>query len=113
MKITSYCVGNLIGPQLFFQREKPRYQSGFASWIVCFVAQFLIAGILYVIGLRENRRVRLWRLLHGLWSIGSNTWQRERLASNAPPPERGEIVAFGFSDKTDVSSLLARVRETR
>lgn len=53
----SYCVGNLIGPQLFFEREAPRYQSGFASMIVCFSVQTLIIAAMYLVNLRENRRV--------------------------------------------------------
>jgi hypothetical protein len=55
----SYCVGNLIGPQLFFPKEAPRYQSGFASMLVCFSVQFLFIGISYLINLRENKRVRV------------------------------------------------------
>lgn len=55
----SYCVGNLIGPQLFFPKEAPRYQSGFASMLVCFSVQFLFIGISYFINLRENKRVRV------------------------------------------------------
>ena len=32
----AYCTGNIIGPQLFFEDEAPRYQSGFIGIIVCF-----------------------------------------------------------------------------
>ncbi|KAL5365788.1 major facilitator superfamily domain-containing protein [Aspergillus floccosus] len=42
----SYCVGNLIGPQLFFESEEPRYQSGFASMVICFAAQIVIVGVI-------------------------------------------------------------------
>lgn len=57
--IYSYCVGNLIGPQLFFAREAPRYQSGFESWIICFCVQIIVVAAMYTVNLRENRRVRL------------------------------------------------------
>ncbi|CAI7591077.1 unnamed protein product [Penicillium glandicola] len=32
-----YCAGNIIGPQLFFEREAPKYQSGFLAIIICLV----------------------------------------------------------------------------
>ena len=32
----AYCTGNIIGPQLFFEYEAPRYESGFIAIIVCF-----------------------------------------------------------------------------
>ncbi|KAJ5767003.1 uncharacterized protein N7511_004619 [Penicillium nucicola] len=32
-----YCTGNIVGPQLFFAREAPKYQSGFLAIIICLV----------------------------------------------------------------------------
>ncbi|KAJ6123896.1 hypothetical protein N7471_011213 [Penicillium samsonianum] len=32
-----YCTGNIIGPQLFFEREAPKYQSGFLAIIICLI----------------------------------------------------------------------------
>ncbi|KAK9848265.1 hypothetical protein MYU51_016839 [Penicillium brevicompactum] len=32
-----YCAGNIIGPQLFFEEEAPKYQSGFLAIIICLV----------------------------------------------------------------------------
>lgn len=32
----AYCTGNIIGPQLFFADQAPRYQSGFIAILVCF-----------------------------------------------------------------------------
>ena len=58
----SYCVGNLIGPQLFFEREEPRYQSGFASMLVCFGAQVFFMGLLYFVKARDNRKVSQFTL---------------------------------------------------
>ncbi|CAI6082022.1 unnamed protein product [Clonostachys chloroleuca] len=56
MSFVSYCVGNIIGPQLFFAHEAPSYPAGFASMLVCFVV-----AIFATIGLRfyliwENRK---------------------------------------------------------
>ncbi|KAJ0413375.1 major facilitator superfamily domain-containing protein [Aspergillus carlsbadensis] len=79
-----YCVGNLIGPQLFFQSEKPQYKSGFTSWIVCFVVQLVIIVALYVTNLRENRR-------------------RDRLALETTARESD--MAAMLSDKTDRENL--------
>lgn len=52
----AYCTGNIIGPQLFFEREAPGYDSGFVSMLVCFSA-----GVCFCMGLRfyliwENKR---------------------------------------------------------
>ncbi|KAJ5520948.1 hypothetical protein N7463_001401 [Penicillium fimorum] len=32
-----YCTGNIIGPQLFFEKEAPKYQSGFLVIIICLI----------------------------------------------------------------------------
>ncbi|KAJ9151759.1 Major facilitator superfamily domain, general substrate transporter [Pleurostoma richardsiae] len=82
----TYCVGNLIGPQLFFEHEAPRYQSGFASMLVCFGVQVLFVGLLYVVYLRENRK-------------------RDRFTAGAPPAEEGDMIMLGLSDKTDKENL--------
>ena len=31
----AYCAGNIVGPQLFFEREAPSYTSGFIALMVC------------------------------------------------------------------------------
>ncbi|KAJ5980089.1 hypothetical protein N7481_007387 [Penicillium waksmanii] len=74
----SYCVGNLIGPQLFFEREAPRYQSGFASMIACFAAQIVIVSVMYV---------------------------RDRLNANVSENDRTAVVSVGISDMTDIQNL--------
>ncbi|EKG20967.1 Major facilitator superfamily [Macrophomina phaseolina MS6] len=56
MMFLAYCVGNIIGPQLFLDKEAPKYQSGFLAMLVCFVL-----GIVFSVGLRfyyiwENKR---------------------------------------------------------
>ncbi|GIJ90024.1 hypothetical protein Asppvi_008972 [Aspergillus pseudoviridinutans] len=51
-----YCAGNIVGPQLFFEHEAPRYQSGFQAVIVCFVVVVVVALLLGVYLRWENRR---------------------------------------------------------
>ncbi|KAG2026085.1 hypothetical protein GB937_002231 [Aspergillus fischeri] len=51
-----YCAGNIVGPQLFFESEAPRYQSGFQAVIVCFVVVVVVALVLGVYLRWENRR---------------------------------------------------------
>ncbi|KAH9223914.1 major facilitator superfamily domain-containing protein [Leptodontidium sp. 2 PMI_412] len=56
MVFVAYTVGNIIGPQLFFEHEAPGYDSGFVSMLVCFSA-----GVFFCFGLRfyliwENKR---------------------------------------------------------
>ncbi|GLI73375.1 hypothetical protein PoHVEF18_001592 [Penicillium ochrochloron] len=51
-----YCTGNIIGPQLFFTREAPKYQSGFLAIIICLVI-CVIVGLALLFYLRwENSR---------------------------------------------------------
>lgn len=43
-----YCAGNIIGPQLFFTKEEPRYQSAFVGIMVC-----MIIAAISIIALRQ------------------------------------------------------------
>ncbi|KAI1343868.1 major facilitator superfamily domain-containing protein [Xylariaceae sp. FL0016] len=56
MILISYCVGNILGPQFFFESETPGYPSGYLTVIICysigFVACFAIRC--YLVG--ENKR---------------------------------------------------------
>ncbi|KAK9647272.1 hypothetical protein HCH54_005984 [Aspergillus fumigatus] len=51
-----YCTGNIVGPQLFYESEAPKYQSGFQAVIVCFVVVVVVALVLGVYLWCENRR---------------------------------------------------------
>lgn len=62
----SYCVGNLIGPQVFLEREAPHYRTGFAVIIGCFGAQVFILLGMYLQNLVENRKVRFILELRGM-----------------------------------------------
>ncbi|KAH8669093.1 major facilitator superfamily domain-containing protein [Xylariales sp. PMI_506] len=78
----SYCIGNLIGPQLFFTNEAPRYRSGFAAMLVCFGVQIFFISGLYVLNLRENQR-------------------RDKLSASNPELATHDGSATAFSDMTD------------
>ncbi|CAO2650296.1 Nn.00g015880.m01.CDS01 [Neocucurbitaria sp. VM-36] len=56
MIFIAYCTGNLIGPQLFFDREAPGYSSAFLSMMICFAVAFLLCFILRVYLIWENRK---------------------------------------------------------
>ncbi|KAL2803130.1 major facilitator superfamily domain-containing protein [Aspergillus granulosus] len=51
-----YCVGNIIGPQLFFEHEEPQYQSGMQAILVCLVVVVLDCIGLWVYLRAENRK---------------------------------------------------------
>jgi hypothetical protein len=52
----AYCLGNIIGPQLFFEDEAPSYPSGFLSMIICFGAALVLSVVLRIYLIWENRR---------------------------------------------------------
>ncbi|KAJ5844525.1 uncharacterized protein N7525_002266 [Penicillium rubens] len=52
-----YCTGNIIGPQLFFEKEAPKYQSGFLAIIICLVVCVVDGFILlYYLRWTNSRR---------------------------------------------------------
>ncbi|KAJ5752588.1 hypothetical protein N7520_009505 [Penicillium odoratum] len=56
---TCYCAGNIIGPQLFFAREAPRYKSGFLAIMICFaISTVTILVLRYLLVLENNKRDR-------------------------------------------------------
>lgn len=56
MIFIAYCVGNIIGPQLFFARESPKYTSGFLAMLVCYAAGIVLCMVLRFYLVWENRR---------------------------------------------------------
>ncbi|KAJ6785219.1 hypothetical protein PWT90_02953 [Aphanocladium album] len=56
MIFIAYCVGNIIGPQLFFARESPTYTSGFLAMLVCYGAGIALCMVLRFYLIWENRR---------------------------------------------------------
>jgi hypothetical protein len=53
---TGYCVGNIIGPQTFRDREKPGYKSAYVAMLVGYSVKLVAVGALWVYMARENRR---------------------------------------------------------
>ncbi|KIL83619.1 hypothetical protein FAVG1_13170 [Fusarium avenaceum] len=51
-----YCVGNIIGPFLFFPREAPKYPSGFTGSAACFGIGIVLMVVLFFITRYENNR---------------------------------------------------------
>ncbi|KAJ5281331.1 hypothetical protein N7478_006703 [Penicillium angulare] len=51
-----YCAGNIVGPQLFFAKEAPKYQSGFLAIIICLAVCVFDSLLLLVYFKRENNR---------------------------------------------------------
>ncbi|KAJ2978632.1 hypothetical protein NQ176_g3705 [Zarea fungicola] len=59
LSFIAYCAGNIIGPQIFFEREAPSYSSGFAALIVCQSACFLLClGLRFYLSWVNRRRDR-------------------------------------------------------
>lgn len=78
----SYCLGNIIGPQLFFEDEAPSYPSGFLSMIICFAAALVLSLVLRIYLIWENRR-------------------RDKKTVFAADPTEDQIGASNLTDATD------------
>ncbi|KAF9891356.1 hypothetical protein FE257_004212 [Aspergillus nanangensis] len=54
-----YCAGNIIGPQLFFDREAPKYESGFLAIIICLVVVVVdVIALLFYLRWENSKRDR-------------------------------------------------------
>ncbi|OAA80446.1 Major facilitator superfamily domain, general substrate transporter [Akanthomyces lecanii RCEF 1005] len=56
MIFIAYCTGNIIGPQLFLQREYPTYKTGFLAIMICYVIGLIGSLLLRANLVWENRR---------------------------------------------------------
>ncbi|KAH6869544.1 major facilitator superfamily domain-containing protein [Thelonectria olida] len=52
----AYNVGNIIGPNLFFESEAPGYESGFLAIMICFAIGVVLCALLRISLILENRR---------------------------------------------------------
>lgn len=52
----AYCAGNIIGPQLFFERQAPKYESAFLGLIICLAFSAALSLILRYYLIWENKR---------------------------------------------------------
>ncbi|RFU27237.1 hypothetical protein B7463_g9112, partial [Scytalidium lignicola] len=65
-----YCVGNVIGPEIFGASPGPEYHSGFVGSCICLCCVVVIAAVTYVMLRRENaKRDRMAGTQTGLHSI--------------------------------------------
>ncbi|KAG5926565.1 hypothetical protein E4U42_003160 [Claviceps africana] len=46
MQLIAYCAGNIVGPQLFRQREAPTYDSAFRGIMICYALAVVLALVL-------------------------------------------------------------------
>ncbi|KAL4863323.1 hypothetical protein BDV12DRAFT_202232 [Aspergillus spectabilis] len=78
----AYCVGNIVGPQLFFEREEPHYTTGMTASVAG-----LALGVFFLVCL----------LVYYMWE------NRRRNVKYGAPTDMSEIEAMaeGLSDKTD------------
>ncbi|KAL4815532.1 MFS general substrate transporter [Aspergillus spinulosporus] len=56
MLFLAYCTGNIIGPQLFLDKEAPKYPTGLRGVLVGFALAILFLVLLYIYYECENRR---------------------------------------------------------
>lgn len=53
----AYCVGNIVGPQLFLSEEAPSYITGFLATLIC-MACGVVASLLFRLYLARQNRLR-------------------------------------------------------
>ncbi|KAI1122227.1 allantoate permease [Nemania abortiva] len=51
---TGYCIGNIIGPQTFLEREAPHYRSAYVAMLVGYTVKLVSIMVLYVYMWRVN-----------------------------------------------------------
>ncbi|KAJ5691297.1 hypothetical protein N7488_012032 [Penicillium malachiteum] len=55
-----YCAGNIVGPQLFFADQAPKYQSGFLAIIICLVICVVDCfALMFYLKWENNRRDKM------------------------------------------------------
>ncbi|KAL4783345.1 MFS general substrate transporter [Aspergillus varians] len=79
----AYCVGNIVGPQMFLESEEPQYDTGMAGSVAG-----LALGVFFLVGL----------LLYYIWE------NKRRDAKYGRPVDMSEVdaIAEGLSNKTDM-----------
>ncbi|KAI1379313.1 putative allantoate permease [Hypoxylon crocopeplum] len=87
MFFLGYCVGNILGPQVFRADDAPQYHKGYIGLLAS-----LIVGAVSIAA-------------YGLICYWENA-KRDRLQGGAPPPQtEEEMIREAFSDKTDKEKL--------
>lgn len=54
--LVAYCVGNLVGPQVFKSKEAPVYSTALITILACFLAAIVNLVLLCFLASRENKR---------------------------------------------------------
>ncbi|GLA73371.1 hypothetical protein AtubIFM55763_004283 [Aspergillus tubingensis] len=54
--LISFCVGNIVGPQLFFEDQAPTYTTGFLAIMICYAVGVILCGVARFYLVWENRR---------------------------------------------------------
>jgi len=54
--LIAYCVGNLIGPQVFQAKDAPRYTPALITIVVCWIICIFLLLAIWWVNVRENRR---------------------------------------------------------
>lgn len=61
----SYCLGNIIGPQVFQKSDAPNYTKGYTGLLICLVVSAVSISVYGLLCRRENvRRDRLQGVVH-------------------------------------------------
>ncbi|KAM6515496.1 hypothetical protein FSOLCH5_009721 [Fusarium solani] len=87
----SYCLGNIIGPQVFQKNDAPNYTKGYTGLLICLVVSAVSISVYGLLCRRENaRRDRLHGVVH----------------SSVATEEENEALAL--SDMTDKEKIAFR-----
>ncbi|GKZ33984.1 hypothetical protein AbraIFM66950_004115 [Aspergillus brasiliensis] len=54
--LISFCVGIIVGPQLFFEYQAPTYTLGFLDIMICYAVGMILCGVARLYFVWENRR---------------------------------------------------------
>lgn len=94
---TAYCVGNIIGPQLFRASDAPSYSNGYIGLLVCIVISMASISLYGIICYSENKqRDRK----HGR-PYDNDEETEEATATATACDETVAVVESAFSDLTD------------
>lgn len=69
MFLIGYCVGNIIGPQVFQEKDAPQYRPAEITIVVCYVVSLLDVGFIYWWCRYQNKKKAEVRAQHGYVKI--------------------------------------------
>lgn len=89
----SYCAGNIVGPQLFFEKEAPTYNSAFLAIIICEAFALVMSLVLRVYLARENKKRE--RVLEAVETSSVDEAERDYMINLADKTDK-EIPQFRY-----------------